>query len=100
MPDILISLLFAIQTIMSNKDRLQEHRSDTTIHVLFSVSVSILSEHAAFAFLATLTTHHSAGTGLLPCETYVDTKTVPSSVTGSRRYDVLAAVIHLSTPSM
>lgn len=68
--DILISLLFATQTIMSDKDRLQEHQSDTTIHVLFSVSVSILSEHAAFTFLATLTTHHSAGTGLLPCKTW------------------------------
>lgn len=69
MPDILISLLFAIQTIVSNKDRLQEHQSDTSIYVLFSVSVSILSEHAAFTFLATLTTHHWAGTGLLPCKT-------------------------------
>lgn len=82
---------------MSNKDRLQEHQSDTTIYVLFSVSVSILSEHAAFAFLATLTTHRSAGTGHK--DRWIQFHTVPFPVTVSRRYDVLSAVIHLSTRS-
>lgn len=99
-PDILISLIFAFQTIMTNKDRLQEHQSDPAVSVLFSVSVSILRE-LAFTFPATLTTHHSAGTGLLPCMmgTQRPYDTIPHRSISRYRftygYSVLSAIIHL-----